>query len=455
MGRTRPHFVRYRIALPLVFGFLAVGLIAWDLHNQRVIQSMGMAWDTGAPIWPYQASSLFLVALNAPAFVLATPFFFLLHLPTMEMRHPVLLPMIVFCWWWIGTRLDFGVLGRHHYRRPRALACVLAACAVMLFSAGAYGLINDVRWWRSYGHALPPVYLLLLLRTAGAVLWSFVIAAGCSLAAVRLFQGRLPEVSHKRKHPLLSAFAALGIVVLVAISLIGNAPEIIVDPESCVSDRESGCIHGTIAAQDGQPVQGIEVEAVPSDKTGDARWSARAYEWTDKEGRYSFDRLGAGEYFVSVHYYDAPDARHPYATTLYPGVALEQRAEKVVVKAASRTMLGELRLQTLPLTTIRVQVIWPDGTSPEWSNLLFHNVSYPSQAVIGDVAPAIEKGRGEFTLPEGFDYNARAKVDCDGESTIESRESRPVQQIKVGGESSPRELIFTVPGPPCKLWRPK
>ena len=55
---------------------------------------MGMAWDTGAPVWPYEASYHFLSAINTPAFVLAAPFFGLPHLELTVVRYPVLLPVI-------------------------------------------------------------------------------------------------------------------------------------------------------------------------------------------------------------------------------------------------------------------------------------------------------------------------------------------------------------------------
>ncbi|HXN48670.1 MAG TPA: hypothetical protein VN893_18610, partial [Bryobacteraceae bacterium] len=116
---------------------------------------------------------------------------------------------------------------------------------------------------------------------------------------------------------------------------------------------------------------------------------------------------------------------------------------------------GQLRLRSLSLATVRVEVVWPDGSRPEHSNLDFHNVSYPSQAVIGDTAPEVEDGRGEIKLPEGFGYEAQATVQCDAGPTIESRESRPVQQIKLAHGVTPQKLVFTIPGPPCKLWVPE
>lgn len=96
-----------------------------------------------------------------------------------------------------------------------------------------------------------------------------------------------------------------------------------------------------------------------------------------------------------------------------------------------------------------------DGTRPSRSNLLFHNRSYPGQAVIGDEAPQVDNGVGEFTLPAGFEYLAQASVQCDGERTIETRESRPVQEIAIQQGMASRGITFTIPGPRCSLWEPK
>jgi hypothetical protein len=258
---------------------------------------------------------------------------------------------------------------------------------------------------------------------------------------------------HRR--PILACGFAFVALVAGATSLIGIARETRIDPDSCVASNDNGCVHGTVADENGKPVKGIEVEVLPADKTAEARWSSRKYQWTDSNGRYSVNELQPGEYLVAVHYYNAPNARQPFATTFYPRAEAESNAERVVVRPNSRAILKQLRLRSLPLATIEIEVLWSDGTRPKRSNLLFHNLSYPSQAVIGDVAPQVDDGRGDFTLPEGFGYDARATVQCDAGDVIESRESSPVQQIAVGAGTTPRKLTFTIPGPPCKSWRPR
>src|SRR6516162_1175158 len=137
----------FRWVLPVFFSSLSV-------HNQRACALC----DTGLPVWPYQAPSLFLRAINAPAFLVATPFFLLPHLQTNNARYPMLLAMIVLWWWWLGTRTDFGLLARRHYRSPKLQAVVVASIAVALLYVGARIVDDEIHRYLAYG----PVHLLLL-----------------------------------------------------------------------------------------------------------------------------------------------------------------------------------------------------------------------------------------------------------------------------------------------------
>jgi hypothetical protein len=96
------------IILPLVLGVLNLPLILWDIHNARVIESMGMAWDTGVPIWPYQASDILLRLLNGPAYSIAMPIANLLRLPA-PMHLFLVVPAILVSWFFLGWTLERGL----------------------------------------------------------------------------------------------------------------------------------------------------------------------------------------------------------------------------------------------------------------------------------------------------------------------------------------------------------
>src|SRR4051812_25310572 len=96
---------RFRIALPCAIGALSAVLTAWDVYNWKIIAGMGMAWDTGAPIWPHQTSDILLRLINFPAFVAAMPLANSLGLLAPR-YHFVVFPAGLVWWWIVGLGLD-------------------------------------------------------------------------------------------------------------------------------------------------------------------------------------------------------------------------------------------------------------------------------------------------------------------------------------------------------------
>src|SRR5215831_17735730 len=117
--------VKWNIALPVSMGSLFLMLMLWDVHNQRIIESMGMAWDTGAPLWPYQTPDTLLFALNTPAFLVSTAgsryFDFGLIGP---MHYLLFFPAAVAWWWLVGSYIEKRRTGARK-RRGRIAALML------------------------------------------------------------------------------------------------------------------------------------------------------------------------------------------------------------------------------------------------------------------------------------------------------------------------------------------
>src|SRR5271157_4254772 len=134
------HRIRYRIILPIIFGCLALFLFGWEYENDRVVASMGMGWDTGPPIWPYLAVPLFSHAVNAPAYIISWPILKLLNPRTDWLQYVAWFPAIVALWWWVGTYIDFGLLGcRRDSRRRLKTGILLAASLAFLLVAAWVG----------------------------------------------------------------------------------------------------------------------------------------------------------------------------------------------------------------------------------------------------------------------------------------------------------------------------
>lgn len=137
--------VRFRYALPAVMGFVGAVLMLWDIHNQGIIRSVGMGWDTGAPLWPYQTPDAIFFALNVPAYLIATPIsrpFDLLG----PNQYFVLYPAMLLWWWLAGLYFDTrraGPLARIN----RTKAIVLGLLALGLIALGVEEFHWAFRWW--------------------------------------------------------------------------------------------------------------------------------------------------------------------------------------------------------------------------------------------------------------------------------------------------------------------
>jgi hypothetical protein len=163
--------MRLRIVLPSVMGIISLPLVFWDIHNARVIESMGMAWDMGAPIWPYQASDILLRLLNGPAYSIAMPIANLLRLAAPA--HLVLVvPASLIWWWFMGLTLDRGLA------RWPLFGMLVVLVSLLLWSALA---VRSVFWMGLDYRSFDLSKALLVLRFLTPAVWF--VALTCLLLA--------------------------------------------------------------------------------------------------------------------------------------------------------------------------------------------------------------------------------------------------------------------------------
>lgn len=173
--------MRYRTVLPVILGIVAVVLIAWQEHYIQLIRLSG---DDATPVWPYETPFLFLWGINTPAVDAADQLSSLLHL-AVGLRTSFRLVAILVFWWWIGTRLDSGVLRRRRHRHPRRCAVFLAAAAAISFYAGVHILLYEFPT-RVPGHIADVEYLLPFACASVRALWYLGLGCGISFATAAL-----------------------------------------------------------------------------------------------------------------------------------------------------------------------------------------------------------------------------------------------------------------------------
>ena len=175
---------RLQIVLPSVFGVVGIPLMIWDVHNSHVIESMGMAWDMGAPVWPYQTPDILLRFLNGPAYFVAVPisnFFGLFD----SKSYFLVFPAILIWWWFLGRRFDKG-LGRNTPCRRWLLFSMLIGLGAVFLSTATVSAVGAFRWWLRYGEGLGAVQILLLMRFFSPAIWCIALSFILVVAARRV-----------------------------------------------------------------------------------------------------------------------------------------------------------------------------------------------------------------------------------------------------------------------------
>ncbi len=178
----------FRLTLPVTMGLVSTILMVWDIHNQRIITSMGMAWDTGAPLWPYQTPDTVSFALNTPAFLVsnAVSNFFRIGLIG-PLNYVTFLPAIVAWWWLVGLYFDRRLVSES-IRKTATRAALFCLLAIGLVFLGVEDSRWAFRWWWTYSRRVLSVDDLIFLRLIAPSMWCLVL----SLVALSAARRRMP-----------------------------------------------------------------------------------------------------------------------------------------------------------------------------------------------------------------------------------------------------------------------
>lgn len=174
-----------RWLFPLCFGIVDTALMLWDIHNQLVIISVGMGWDTGAPPWPYQTPDTLLFAMNMPAYLIAVPIERALRL-FVPWHYFVLFPAFLVWWSLAGYALDIGIC--KGWQLNRIWQLVAACCAVAFTIIGLYTLRSAISWWMQYSREVFATQNLIMLRLCVPGVWCLVFAAVAAAVAKKRIQ---------------------------------------------------------------------------------------------------------------------------------------------------------------------------------------------------------------------------------------------------------------------------
>jgi hypothetical protein len=168
----------------------------------------------------------------------------------------------------------------------------------------------------------------------------------------------------------------------------------VVDRGCAASDfivQTYGQISGRVFDEKGNPLPNITVDIIPatdvqSDSPKGKKWS------TDNEGRYKFDWIPPGDYYLGVGLANGRGNLCPYPRVFMPDSRDAKEARIVSLKAGQKIEDQNISLPSLaPDLEFEVEIVWPDGSPAETAVILLHGDG-PAVHTTGQRDPAGKPG---------------------------------------------------------------
>ena len=440
--------------MPIAFGLASVALIAWAVRPTRWTCDV---FDEARLNWRCEGADFLLRLINAPPIIVIQPLANLWRTAPSYLEYLLVFPFILFWWWFVGTRLDFGVLGVGRYRRRRAWLSFLVASFVIFLAVFVGSLWDDIRFFRSHPYLDVNPYLASAthLRLLPLRLWLIVLMFAFCIAALRLLRGRIGHSGQK----LVSARTLRLVTLCLMLYIIATAAtvwhsKIVERRRQSEYDLHRIIIKGQVVDDRGLPVYAIKVDLIPVLSTGAIPVDEAASDFTNEGGTYELSPDQAGRYTVSVQWNAPPSTKHPFLTRYYNGAAQPEQAEILDITPERHMTLNPIRLQRLGLAKVPVSVSWSNGKREPDAYIFFRNSQYPHFGSIGNEALHADDD-GTISLPIGFDYVANAQVDCDAGAKIDQSYTPELTFSLKTASTSVEPLHFVLPGSPCKVWHPQ
>jgi hypothetical protein len=437
----------------MVFASISVALMAWGLYAQRKCWT----YDAGRPFWRCEAPNFFIELLSAPPVVLSRPITNALHNAPSFLAYVVELPFIFVWWWFIGTRLDFGLLGVGPLKRRRVWLGFYSALIALLLAFFSLSLWEGIQFYQKYSYLHENPYLASIAnpRSLPLQLWSLILIVGFALAVVRIARGRTGQLGNALVPPRTLRLFALGfgLYCMCAAILVWHS-KLVERQEQTAFELQRILVKGRVLDDSGAPVYAIKVSLVPILDSGALAENESAYDFTNKDGEYTLSPEQAGSFNLAVQWEAPPSTKLPFLPRYYPDSIDPKQAEVLQIAAARHMTMSPIRLRWLGLVKVPVMVSWSGGKPEPDAHLLFFNSQFPESGIIGSESLNPDAD-GTVSLPVGFDYEASAQVECDAGPKIESTSTPRLRLSLKLANPRPEPLHFVLPGNPCRIWHPQ
>lgn len=240
----------------------------------------------------------------------------------------------------------------------------------------------------------------------------------------------------------------------------------VADGERKVEIQDRGCafvrfgllprtsLSGKVLDENGEPASKIRIDLVPSNQIGERQQKDTLSIVADDNGRFEFNAIPPGEYFLGIRLSRLALLTFPYPRTFYPSTQDLSKADAIAIREGTSLEGYDLQLtEKLRSRMIEGVVLWPDGRGVSDARICAEEVEHvEGSSCNNDGLKVEEDGRFSFSGLEGLRYLVRAHVSGVGGSLSGQRHAEPVE-VPAKGNIGGVKLVITEPNGSCtKCW---
>lgn len=244
----------------------------------------------------------------------------------------------------------------------------------------------------------------------------------------------------------------------------------VMDGERKIEIQDRGCafarftllprtsLSGKVLDENGEPASKIMIDLVPSDQIGERYQKDNLFVEADDNGRFEFNAIPPGEYFLGIKLSRLARSTFPYPRAFYPSTQDLSKADAIAIREGVTLEGYDLQLpEKLKSRMIEGVVLWPDGRGVSDARMCVEEVEHAEgSSCHGDGLKVEEDGRFSFSGWEGLRYLVRAHVSVGGSGSGQ-RHAEPVE-VPAKGNIGQVKLVITEPNgscAKCRSWRRK
>jgi hypothetical protein len=212
--------------------------------------------------------------------------------------------------------------------------------------------------------------------------------------------------------------------------------------------QSDGQISGRITNNQGQAIGHAKVRLIPvaaeKSQNSTSGLLLSKSEYTDQDGRYKFQELPPGKYYLGVNIDEEPRGSWPYPKTYFPGTPDQDKATVIVIEEGEKLTEYSISLpQALPITTIEGAFLWSDGSPVNPGNISCTDLAQKGGKFYGG-GEVDKQGRFRFDSLAGKECWIHGSTYSTVNGTMEFVNIEPVKILVTEG-MKPLKLIATVP----------